>query len=47
VTDRIRIIYPEADGDTTRAFERHGEWIVAETLAVSVEPGADLAIARA
>ncbi len=47
VTDRIRVTYPRSDGDVTRAFEEHGEWIAAETLAVSVEAGADLAIARA
>jgi isoleucyl-tRNA synthetase len=47
VTDRIRLTYPSADGDVTRAFEQHGEWIAAETLAVSVEAGADLTIARA
>jgi isoleucyl-tRNA synthetase len=47
VTDRIRLTYPRADGEVTRAFEQHGDWIAAETLAVSVEPGPDLAIARA
>jgi isoleucyl-tRNA synthetase len=47
VTDRIRLTYPQSDGDTTRAFEQHGDWIAAETLAVSVEPGDGLAIEKA
>jgi isoleucyl-tRNA synthetase len=47
VTDRIRVTYPENDGDVSRAFELHGDWIATETLAVAVEAGADLAIARA
>ncbi|HSD01165.1 MAG TPA: isoleucine--tRNA ligase [Gaiellales bacterium] len=47
ITDRIRLTYPERDGDVTRAFTEHREWIAAETLAVSVEPGAELAIAKA
>ena len=47
VTDRIRVTYPEADGDVTARFEEHGDWIAAETLAVAVEAGADLAVARA
>jgi isoleucyl-tRNA synthetase len=47
VTDRIRITYPANDGDVTRAFAEHGDWIAAETLAVSVEAGERLAIERA
>jgi hypothetical protein len=47
VTDRIRITYPQADGDVSRAFAEHRDWIASETLAVAVEPGAELAIARA
>jgi isoleucyl-tRNA synthetase len=47
VTDRIRITYPQSDGEVSRAFAEHGDWIAAETLAVAVEPGAELAIARA
>jgi isoleucyl-tRNA synthetase len=47
VTDRIRITYPSSDGDVSRAFEEHGEWIARETLAVAVEAGAELAIAPA
>jgi isoleucyl-tRNA synthetase len=47
VTDRIRVTYPENDGDVSRAFELHGDWIATETLAVAVEAGAELAIARA
>jgi isoleucyl-tRNA synthetase len=47
VTDRIKRTYPRADGEVTRAFEQHGDWIAAETLAVSVEPGDELAIAKA
>ena len=39
VTDRIRITYPASDGDVSRAFAEHGEWIARETLAVAVEPG--------
>ena len=47
ITDRIRLTYPERDGDVTRAFAEHGDWIAAETLAVSVEPGPELGIAKA
>jgi len=47
VTDRIRITFPENDGDVSRAFAEHGEWIASETLAVAVEPGAELAVFRA
>jgi len=47
ITDRIRLTYPERDGDITRAFTEHRDWIAAETLAVSVEPGSDLTIAKA
>ena len=47
ITDRIRLTYPERDGDITRAFTEHREWIAAETLAVSVEPGTELTIAKA
>jgi hypothetical protein len=47
VTDRIRITYPSSDGDVSRAFAEHGEWIARETLAVAVEAGAELAIAPA
>ncbi|HEX2376293.1 MAG TPA: DUF5915 domain-containing protein, partial [Gaiellales bacterium] len=47
ITDRIRLTYPERDGDVTKAFTEHRDWIAAETLAVSVEPGAELAIAKA
>jgi len=47
VTDRIRITFPENDGDVSRAFAEHGEWIASETLAVAVEPGAELAVSRA
>ena len=47
ITDRIKLTYPERNGDVTRAFAEHGEWIAAETLAVSVEPGAELRIAKA
>jgi isoleucyl-tRNA synthetase len=47
VTDRIKLTYPRADGEVTRAFEQHGDWIAAETLAVSVEPGDELAITKA
>jgi isoleucyl-tRNA synthetase len=47
ITDRIRLTYPQRDGEVTRAFAEHGEWIAAETLAVSVEPGAELGIAKA
>jgi len=47
VTDRIRITFPQHDGDVGRAFAEHGEWIAAETLAVALEPGAALAIERA
>jgi isoleucyl-tRNA synthetase len=47
ITDRIRVTYPERDGDVTQAFVEHGEWIAAETLAVSVEPGTELGIAKA
>ena len=47
VTDRIRVTYPDADGDVGRAFAEHGDWIAAETLAVAVEPGAELAVSRA
>lgn len=47
VTDRIRITYPEADGDVSRAFAEHGDWIASETLAVALEPGAELAVSRA
>jgi isoleucyl-tRNA synthetase len=47
VTDRIRITFPENDGDVGRAFAEHGDWIAAETLAVALEPGAELAVSRA
>jgi isoleucyl-tRNA synthetase len=47
ITDRIRIVYPRTDGDVTRAFEMHGEHIAAETLAVALEPGTELAIEKA
>jgi len=47
VTDRIRITFPENDGEVSRAFAEHGEWIASETLAVAVEPGAELAVSRA
>jgi isoleucyl-tRNA synthetase len=47
ITDRIRLTYPERDGDITRAFTEHRDWIAAETLAVSVEPGTELTIAKA
>jgi isoleucyl-tRNA synthetase len=47
VTDRIRLVYPDVDGDVTRAFSAHGDWIAAETLAVDVQPGGSLAIERA
>jgi isoleucyl-tRNA synthetase len=47
VTDRIRLTYPQEDGESTEAFRRHGDWIAAETLAVSVEPGDRLAVERA
>ncbi|HEX3330933.1 MAG TPA: DUF5915 domain-containing protein, partial [Gaiellales bacterium] len=47
VTDRIRITFPENDGDVSRAFAEHSEWIASETLAVAVEPGAELAVSRA
>jgi isoleucyl-tRNA synthetase len=47
VTDRIRITFPENDGDVSRAFAEHGDWIASETLAVAVEPGAELAVSRA
>ena len=47
LTDRINVTYPSSDGDLTRAFERHGPWIAAETLAVALEPGAELGIVRA
>jgi isoleucyl-tRNA synthetase len=47
LTDRIRVTYPRSDGDTTRAFAEHGDWISAEVLAVALEPGDGLAIARA
>ena len=46
VTDRIRLTYPRDDG-LAEAFAAHGDWIASETLAVAVEPGAELAIARA
>jgi isoleucyl-tRNA synthetase len=46
VTDRIRLTYPHDDG-LAEAFAEHGDWIASETLAVAVEPGAELAIARA
>ncbi len=45
LTDRIVITHPANDGDVTRAFEEHGERIAAETLAVGLEPGGELAIA--
>jgi isoleucyl-tRNA synthetase len=47
VTDRIRVTYPESDGDVSRAFVEHGDWIAAETLAVGVAAGAALAVQRA
>jgi isoleucyl-tRNA synthetase len=47
VTDRIRVTYPRSDGDVGRAFAEHGDWIAAETLAVALEPGEELAVARA
>ncbi|HUZ83411.1 MAG TPA: DUF5915 domain-containing protein, partial [Gaiellales bacterium] len=47
LTDRIRLTYPRSDGDVTRAFAEHGEWIASETLAVALEPGDQLAIDRA
>ncbi len=47
ITDRIRLTYPERDGEVTKAFAEHGDWIAAETLAVSVEPGPELGIAKA
>ena len=34
-------------GDVGRAFAEHGDWIAAETLAVALEPGAELAVSRA
>jgi hypothetical protein len=40
-------VYPRTDGDVTRAFEMHGEHIAAETLAVALEPGTELAIEKA
>jgi isoleucyl-tRNA synthetase len=46
VTDRIRLTYPRADGEVTAAFERHGEWIASETLAVALTPGPELAVQR-
>jgi hypothetical protein len=46
VTDRIRVTYPQADGDVGRAFAEHGDWIASETLAVAAEPGTELAVAR-
>ena len=47
VTDRIRLTFPEGDGDVTEAFRRHGEWIASETLAVELRPGAELGVERA
>ncbi|HEY3766264.1 MAG TPA: isoleucine--tRNA ligase [Gaiellales bacterium] len=47
VTDRITVTYPQNDGEVTRAFEQHGDWIATETLAVALVAGAALAIARA
>jgi isoleucyl-tRNA synthetase len=47
VTARIRITFPANAGDVRRAFAAHGEWIASETLAVAVEPGAELAVSRA
>jgi isoleucyl-tRNA synthetase len=47
LTDRIRVVYPANDGDVTRAFEQHGEWIAGEVLAVSLEPGSELAVTKA
>jgi isoleucyl-tRNA synthetase len=46
VTDRIRLTYPRDDG-LGEAFDTHGDWIASETLAVAVEPGDALTIARA
>jgi isoleucyl-tRNA synthetase len=46
VTDRIKLTYPRADGEVTAAFERHGEWIASETLAVALTPGPELAVQR-
>ena len=37
----------ELDDGLAEAFAAHGDWIASETLAVAVEPGAELAIARA
>jgi isoleucyl-tRNA synthetase len=42
LTDRIVLTMPE-DGDLLR----HADWIKAETLATRIEPGAELAIAKA
>jgi isoleucyl-tRNA synthetase len=43
ITDRIVLTLPE-DGEL---LEKHGEWIKAETLAVQIEPGAELRVAKA
>ena len=44
LTDRIALTLPAADHD---ALAEHTDWIARETLAVRVEPGDDLAVARA
>ncbi|HET9544041.1 MAG TPA: DUF5915 domain-containing protein, partial [Gaiellaceae bacterium] len=44
LTDRITLTLPADDHD---ALADHTDWIARETLAVRVEPGDDLAVARA
>jgi isoleucyl-tRNA synthetase len=44
MTDRIRIIYTD---DYAEIFSAHGDWISSETLAVSAQPGQNLAIEKA
>jgi isoleucyl-tRNA synthetase len=43
ITDRIVLTLPE-DGEL---LEKHGDWIKAETLAVQIEPGPELRVAKA
>jgi isoleucyl-tRNA synthetase len=47
VSDRISVTWNATHELVTAAFATHGQWIASETLATSIEPGADLAATHA